>query len=146
MGHKLLKVGCYLSIAYTNDTLYDNYNYYYMHHLAGPYTNALDLYLFPSMSHRHSAHLQRQSNKELPLERIWKTVESVWSDTVSAEVARSRHVSLYPNPHPQPTSSINNYNLDLYLSPNARSFVLAYGICQKVSQGYTRSPAISEPH
>ncbi len=25
----------------------------------GPYTNVLDLYLFPSISHRHSAHLQR---------------------------------------------------------------------------------------
>ncbi len=54
----------------------------------GPYTKVLDLYLFPSMSHRHSAILQRQSNKELPLDRIWKEVESVWNDTVSAEVAR----------------------------------------------------------
>ena len=54
----------------------------------GPYTNVLDLYLFPSMSHRHSAHLQRQSNKEVPIDRIWNAVESVWSDTVSAEVAR----------------------------------------------------------
>jgi hypothetical protein len=54
----------------------------------GPYTNVLDLYLFPSMSHRHSAVLQRISNTELPLDRIWKTVEDVWKDTVSAEVAR----------------------------------------------------------
>ncbi len=53
---------------------------------SGPYTNVLDLYLFPSMSHRHSAHLQRQSNSELPLDRIWQTVESVWKDTVSAEL------------------------------------------------------------
>ena len=55
----------------------------------GPYTNVLDLYLFPSMSHRHSAQLQRQSNTELPLDVIWKCVDSVWADTVSAEVARS---------------------------------------------------------
>ncbi len=47
-------------------------------------------FVFPSMSHRHSAHLQRQSNSELPLDRIWQTVESVWKDTVSAEVARLR--------------------------------------------------------
>jgi hypothetical protein len=32
--------------------------------------------------------LQRQTNKELPIDRIWKEVESVWNDTVSAEVAR----------------------------------------------------------
>ncbi len=37
----------------------------------GPYTNVLDLYLFPSMPHRHSTILQRQSNKELPLDRIY---------------------------------------------------------------------------
>jgi hypothetical protein len=55
----------------------------------GPYTNVLDLYLFPSMSHRHSAVLQRISNKELPLDFIWKTVDDVWKDTVSAEVCRS---------------------------------------------------------
>jgi hypothetical protein len=42
------------------------------------------------------------------------------------------HVALYPNPHPQPTSSINNYSLDLYLSPNARSFVLAYRIVKLI--------------
>jgi hypothetical protein len=65
-----------------------SYNSYYNCTMAGPYTNVLDLYLFPSMSKRHSAHLQRQSNSELPIERIWKTVESVWTDTVSAEVAR----------------------------------------------------------
>jgi hypothetical protein len=55
----------------------------------GPYTNVLDLYLFPSMSHRHSAQLQRQSNTELPLDVIWKCVDSVWTDTISAEVVRS---------------------------------------------------------
>ena len=44
------------------------------------------------MSHRHSAVLQRLSNKEVPIERIWKTVDDVWKDTVSAEVARSRIV------------------------------------------------------
>jgi hypothetical protein len=57
--------------------------------MTGPYTNVLDLYLFPSMSHRHSAHLQRGTNTEPSLDRIWQVVESVWRDTVSAEVARS---------------------------------------------------------
>ncbi len=56
----------------------------------GPYTNVLDSYLLPSMSPRHSAQLQRQSNTKLPLDVIWKCrVESVWTDTVSGEVARS---------------------------------------------------------
>jgi hypothetical protein len=52
-------------------------------------SNLLDLYLFPSMSHRHSAHLQRGTNMEPSLARIWEVVDSVWHDTVSAEVARS---------------------------------------------------------
>ncbi len=65
---------------------------------AGPYTNVLDLYLFPFMSHRHSAHLQRQSSSELSLDRIWETVACVWiwKDTVSVEVARLCILSPYP--------------------------------------------------
>ena len=86
MSPKLHKV-CFIS----NMHIYEYYIIYSfpIHHRTGPYTNVLYLYLFPSMSHRHSAHLQRQSNKEPPLDKIWKTVEDVWNDTVSAEVARS---------------------------------------------------------
>ncbi len=56
---------------------------------SGPYCNVLDLSLFPSMSHRHSAHLQLYKNTETSLDKIWKTVLDVWNDTSSAEVARS---------------------------------------------------------
>ena len=55
----------------------------------GPYTNVLDLQLFPSMSHRHSAQLQLYNNTEATIEKIWKTVENVWNETSSAEVARA---------------------------------------------------------
>ena len=54
-----------------------------------PYTNVLDLYLFPSMSHRHSALLQLYNNTEANKEQTWKTIETVWRDTLSSEVARS---------------------------------------------------------
>ena len=75
----------------------------------GPYTNVLDLYLFPSMSHRHSAHLQRQSNKEVPIDRIWNTVESVRSAQcllkLPGYVNEDQHSSstcINPNPNPYP--------------------------------------------
>jgi hypothetical protein len=55
----------------------------------GPYTNVLDLALFPSMSHRHSAELQIRNNTEASLDKIWKTTLSVWDSTSSAEVARA---------------------------------------------------------
>ncbi len=38
--------------------------FYIMYDARGPYTNVLDLYLFPSMSHRHSALLQLYNNTE----------------------------------------------------------------------------------
>jgi len=41
------------------------------------------------MSYRHSAQLQIMNNTEASLAKIWKTVESVWNDTSSAEVARA---------------------------------------------------------
>ncbi len=44
----------------------------------GPYTNVLDLSLFSSMSHRHSAQLQLYNNTEVSIETIWETVETVW--------------------------------------------------------------------
>jgi hypothetical protein len=55
----------------------------------GPYTNVLDLYLFPSMSHRHSSILQIGNNTEADKEQTWKTVQTVWKNTSSSEVARS---------------------------------------------------------
>ncbi len=55
----------------------------------GPYTNVLDLSLFPSMSHCHSALLQLYNNTEATLDQIWKTVEDFWAETSSSEVARA---------------------------------------------------------
>ncbi len=53
----------------------------------GPYTNVLDLQLFPSMSHRHSAQLQMYGHTEANIEQTWRTVETVWSETSSSEAA-----------------------------------------------------------
>lgn len=55
----------------------------------GPYCNVLDLALFPSMSHRHSAELQIRNNTEASLDKIWKSTENVFNSTSSAEVARA---------------------------------------------------------
>ncbi len=55
----------------------------------GPYTNVLDLQLFPSMSHRHSAQLKMYGHTEANIEQTWRTVETVWSETSSSEVARA---------------------------------------------------------
>jgi hypothetical protein len=41
------------------------------------------------MSHRHSAQLQLYNNTEASIEKIWKTVETVWQETSSSEVARA---------------------------------------------------------
>ena len=41
------------------------------------------------MSHRHSAQLQLYNNTEASLDKIWKTVETVWQETSSSEVARA---------------------------------------------------------
>jgi hypothetical protein len=41
------------------------------------------------MSHRHSAQLQLYNNTEASLDKIWITVETVWHETSSAEVARA---------------------------------------------------------
>jgi hypothetical protein len=63
--------------------------FYIMYDARGPYTNVLDLYLIPSMSHRHSALLRLYNNTEANTEQIWKTIETVWKDTSSSEVARA---------------------------------------------------------
>ena len=62
---------------------------YFFTTYTGPYTNVLDLSLFPSMSHRHSAQLQMYNNTEATIDKIWKTVENVWNETSSSEVARA---------------------------------------------------------
>ena len=41
------------------------------------------------MSYRHAAQLQIMNNTEASLSKIWSTVESVWNDTSSSEVARA---------------------------------------------------------
>ena len=41
------------------------------------------------MSHRDSAQLQLYNNTEASIEKIWKTVETVWQETSSSEVARA---------------------------------------------------------
>ena len=41
------------------------------------------------MSHRHSAQLQMYNNTEATIDEIWKTVENVWNETSSSEVARA---------------------------------------------------------
>jgi hypothetical protein len=40
------------------------------------------------MSHRHSAQLQMYNYTEATLDKLWKTVENVWNQTSSSEVAR----------------------------------------------------------
>ena len=58
------------------------------------------------------------------------------------------HDYLYPNPHHQPTCPLYNYNLNLHLSPNARSFVLAYRIMKLIitEQGNNAWLAHGTPH
>jgi hypothetical protein len=41
------------------------------------------------MSHRHSSLLQLYNTTEANKEQTWKTIETVWKDTSSSEVARS---------------------------------------------------------
>ena len=41
------------------------------------------------MSHRHSAQLKMYNNTEATIDKIWKTVENVWNETSSSEVARA---------------------------------------------------------
>ena len=57
--------------------------------MIGPYTNALDLALFPAMSKRHSEKLQLYNNSEATKQRTWEVATQVWNATTSAEVARA---------------------------------------------------------
>jgi hypothetical protein len=55
----------------------------------GPYTNVLDLQMFPAMSKRHSELLQLYANNEANAERIWKAAQQVWSSCSSSMVCRA---------------------------------------------------------
>ena len=55
----------------------------------GPYTNVLDLSIFPMMSKRHSERLQLYNNTEALKERVWCTAMLVWNKTSSSDIARA---------------------------------------------------------
>ena len=55
----------------------------------GPYTNVLDLQMFPAMSKRHSELLQLYSNNEANADRIWKAAQQVWQSCSSSMVCRA---------------------------------------------------------
>jgi hypothetical protein len=54
-----------------------------------PYTNVLDLQMFPAMSKRHSELLQMYSNNEANAERIWKVALQVWKSCSSSMISRA---------------------------------------------------------
>lgn len=55
----------------------------------GPYTNVLDLQLFPSMSKHHSRLVQIYNNTEASSDRIWSVAENVWKTCSSATISRA---------------------------------------------------------
>ena len=55
----------------------------------GPYTNVLDLQVFPAMSKKHSELLQVYNNTEASVDRIWKVVQEIWNSMSSSMVARA---------------------------------------------------------
>jgi hypothetical protein len=55
----------------------------------GPYTNVLDLQVFPAMSKRHSELLQIFNNTEADTDRIWKIALDIWKGISSAMIARA---------------------------------------------------------
>ena len=55
----------------------------------GPYTNVLDLQVFPSMSKRHSELLQIYNNTEADADRIWAIALAIWNGLTSAMIARA---------------------------------------------------------
>ena len=55
----------------------------------GPYTNVLDLQVFPAMSKKHSELLQIYSNTQADNERIWKIALGIWKGMTSAMIARA---------------------------------------------------------
>ncbi len=55
----------------------------------GPYTNVLDLQVFPAMSKKHSELLQVYNNTEASVDRIWKVALEIWNSITSSMVARA---------------------------------------------------------
>ena len=55
----------------------------------GPYTNVLDLQVFPVMSKKHSELLQIFNNTEADTDRIWKIALEIWTGISSSMIARS---------------------------------------------------------
>lgn len=55
----------------------------------GPYTNVLDLQVFPAMSKKHSELLQIYNNTEADTDRIWKIALEIWNGISSSMIARS---------------------------------------------------------
>ncbi len=55
----------------------------------GPYTNVLDLQLFPAMSERHSKIVQLYSNTQAWQEKIWRVAGSIWDGMNSALICRA---------------------------------------------------------
>ena len=55
----------------------------------GPYTNVLDLQMFPAMSKRHSEVLQMYSNNEANAEKIWRVACQVWKSCSSSMVSKA---------------------------------------------------------
>ena len=55
----------------------------------GPYTNVLDLQVFPAMSKKHSELLQVFNNTEADTDRIWKIALEIWQGLSSAMIARA---------------------------------------------------------
>ena len=55
----------------------------------GPYTNVLDLQVFPAMSKKHSELLQIFNNTEADQDRIWKIALEIWNGISSAMIARA---------------------------------------------------------
>jgi len=55
----------------------------------GPYTNVLDLQLFPAMSKRHSVLLRQYSDAEASKDKKWRVAQQVWDNCSSAMVCRA---------------------------------------------------------
>jgi hypothetical protein len=56
----------------------------------GPYTNVLDLQLFPAMSKRHSTLLQLYSDAEASKDKTWRVAKQVRDNCSSAMVCRTQ--------------------------------------------------------
>jgi hypothetical protein len=55
----------------------------------GPYTNVLDLQLFPAMSKIHSSLLQVYSDAEESKDKTWRVAKQVWDTCSSAMICRA---------------------------------------------------------